>query len=79
MRAVDAADYVVWRRGLGTEYTQEYYNIWRANFGATAAGSGATAGGSAFAVANLPSSADTAVPEIAAFCSVFLACFLTGN
>jgi hypothetical protein len=35
-------------------------NIWRAHFGQSAA-SGATAGGSAFAVANLPASA--AVPE----------------
>jgi autotransporter-associated beta strand protein len=51
---VDAADYVVWRKGLGTTYTQNDYNVWRANFGATA-GSGATAG--------LPSSA---VPEPAA-------------
>jgi hypothetical protein len=30
---VDAADYVVWRAGLGTEYTEEQYDIWRANFG----------------------------------------------
>jgi hypothetical protein len=47
---VDAADYVVWRRGLGedvTEYTgadgdgdgmvdDEDYNVWRTNFGMTA-------------------------------------------
>jgi hypothetical protein len=33
--AVDAADYVVWRKGLGTIYTQDDYNIWRAHFGAT--------------------------------------------
>jgi T5SS/PEP-CTERM-associated repeat protein len=37
---VDAADYVVWRNGLGTTYTQSDYNVWRANFGRTA-GSGA--------------------------------------
>ena len=30
---VDAADYVVWRNGLGTTYTQDHYDIWRANFG----------------------------------------------
>jgi fibronectin-binding autotransporter adhesin len=30
---VDAADYVVWRNGLGTIYTQNDYNIWRAHFG----------------------------------------------
>jgi hypothetical protein len=34
---VDAADYVVWRKGLGTIYTQNDYNVWRANFGQTAA------------------------------------------
>jgi probable HAF family extracellular repeat protein len=33
---VDAADYVVWRKGLGTIYTQDDYEIWRANFGAVA-------------------------------------------
>src|SRR3954468_12922134 len=37
---VDAADYVVWRKGVGTAYTQNDYNIWRAHFGETA-GSGA--------------------------------------
>ena len=30
---VDAADYVVWRKGLGTTYTQNDYNVWRAHFG----------------------------------------------
>ena len=37
---VDAADYVVWRKGLGTTYAQDDYNVWQANFGATL-GSGA--------------------------------------
>jgi hypothetical protein len=32
---VDAADYVVWRKGLGTTYTQNDFNTWRANFGRT--------------------------------------------
>ena len=31
--AVDAADYVVWRDGLGKTYAQEDYEVWRANFG----------------------------------------------
>jgi uncharacterized protein YjbI with pentapeptide repeats len=35
---VDAADYVVWRNGLGTTYTQADYDAWRANFGQTAGG-----------------------------------------
>jgi hypothetical protein len=46
---VDAADYVAWRHGLGTTYPQTDYDIWRANFGNTAAsGSGSqVAGGQA--------------------------------
>ena len=38
---VDAADYVVWRSGSGTTYTQADYDVWRANFGQTI-GSGGT-------------------------------------
>ncbi|HEY3392709.1 MAG TPA: hypothetical protein VGK58_08375 [Lacipirellulaceae bacterium] len=34
---VDAADYVVWRKLLGTAYTTAYYNIWRSSFGSTTA------------------------------------------
>ncbi len=37
---VDAADYVVWRKGLGTTTSQSEYNDWRAHFGETANGSG---------------------------------------
>jgi hypothetical protein len=36
---VDAGDYVVWRTGLGTIYTEADYEVWLANFGATS-GSG---------------------------------------
>jgi hypothetical protein len=44
---VDAADYVVWRRGLGSSYDQTHYNAWRSNFGAsTGTGSGTIAGAS---------------------------------
>ena len=32
---VDAADYVVWRNGLGTTFTQSDYAVWRAHFGET--------------------------------------------
>jgi hypothetical protein len=31
---VNAADYAVWRKGLGTTYGLAHYDIWRANFGA---------------------------------------------
>jgi hypothetical protein len=37
---VNAADYAVWRKGLGTTYAQSDFNVWRANFGQPA-GSGA--------------------------------------
>jgi len=37
---VDAADYVVWRKGLGTTHVQGDYDVWRSNFGAVGAGSG---------------------------------------
>jgi hypothetical protein len=30
---VDAADYTVWRDGLGTTYSQADYNIWKSDFG----------------------------------------------
>ena len=46
---VDAADYTVWRDGLGSTYGQADYEIWKTNFGKTA-GSGA----SAFAAASIP-------------------------
>jgi probable HAF family extracellular repeat protein len=44
--SVDAADYVVWRKGLGMTYTQNDYDTWRAHFANRAlagAGSDATA------------------------------------
>lgn len=30
---VNAADYVIWRKGLGTTYQQSDYDVWRENFG----------------------------------------------
>jgi sugar lactone lactonase YvrE len=33
--AVDAADYAVWRKGLGTIHLPDDYNVWRAHFGET--------------------------------------------
>jgi hypothetical protein len=51
----DAADYVVWRKGLGTTFTQNDYDVWRANFGATiGAGVTLSATGSASAAAAIP-------------------------
>jgi hypothetical protein len=41
---VDAADYVVWRNGLGQFYDQNDYDVWRAHFGETiSSGTGASA------------------------------------
>jgi hypothetical protein len=34
---VDTADYVAWRNGLGTTYTQSDYDVWRSHFGETVA------------------------------------------
>ena len=57
--AVDAADYVVWRKGLDTTYMQNDYDVWRAQFGQTTLGSGSgSAGGLAIA-----SPSQSAVPE----------------
>ncbi len=49
---VDAADYVLWRKGLGVMYTSAQYGVWRANFGT--ARTGGTGGGSSPAAANIP-------------------------
>jgi hypothetical protein len=54
---VDAADYVVWRKGLGTTYTQSDFDVWRANFGRAVPGAGAGAG------VGDSGDASTAVPE----------------
>jgi T5SS/PEP-CTERM-associated repeat protein len=37
---VDAADYTVWRNGLGTIYQPEDYGLWKSNFGQGGSGSG---------------------------------------
>jgi hypothetical protein len=48
--AVDAADYVVWRK---TDGTPEGFNIWRANFGATV-GSGSAVDTSSLIETGIP-------------------------
>ena len=50
---VDAADYVVWRKSLGSVYTIGDYDVWRASFGQI--------GGSGGSLAALP--LNSAVPE----------------
>jgi endoglucanase len=44
---VDAIDYTVWRDGLGNTYTEDDFQTWKANFGATL-------GGGAAAMTNVP-------------------------
>jgi hypothetical protein len=62
---VDAADYAVWRNGLGTTYTQTDYGAWRANFGNTAAGAGAVADAVANASsANIPEPISSAIASL---------------
>jgi hypothetical protein len=57
---VDMADYVVYRHGLGTLYTQSNYDEWRIHFGQTAEG-------------NLATNANTTIPEPAALLSSAIA------
>jgi hypothetical protein len=58
---VDAADYVVWRNGLGTTHTQAQYQQWRQNFGAS--------GGAG-------SSTNSAVPEPGSYAAIALVTLL---
>ena len=61
---VDAADYVVLRKGLGSNYTQSDFDVWRTHFGLTAGGG-----------SSLPSAEplSVAVPEPAAIALLILA------
>ena len=38
--SVDAADYVVWRKGLNSVYTLDDYHVWRAHYGEAVSGTG---------------------------------------
>jgi hypothetical protein len=70
--SVDAADYVVWRAGLGTTHTQEDYDVWRANFGtatpASGAGNSAALHSGQLAAAAVPEPAAIALTATAAAC-----------
>jgi hypothetical protein len=50
---VDTGDYVAWRNGLGTLYSQSHYSIWRAHYGQTLTEH----------LSALPATANAAVPE----------------
>jgi hypothetical protein len=47
---VNAADYVVWRKGLGTIYSAGDYDVWRAHYGEGGSGSGSGSAASGAAV-----------------------------
>jgi hypothetical protein len=58
---VDMADYVVWRRGLGTIYTQSDYTVWRAHLGQSSSGAVASAN------AEIPEPATLVLSIVASF------------
>ena len=60
---VDAADYVVWRKGVGVEPTETNYEIWLANFGQS---NGSGAGFNANAVVPEPATAAILMTSILA-------------
>lgn len=68
---VNAADYVIWRKGVDVAPTQVNYNLWRANFGRTLGGS-AEANGSADASAAAPEPATVVLVSLglAGFCAM---------
>jgi hypothetical protein len=64
---VDAADYIVWRKGFSTGvYTEDDYSTWRENFGAPAAGAGAVAHSASPAI--VPEPAGTALGLLGLVC-----------
>jgi pullulanase len=63
---VDAADYIVWRKGLSTIYTQSDYNVWLANFGRGTVGSGS--GSTASAAVPEPTSLVLLMVAMAGWC-----------
>jgi len=65
---VDAADYVVWRKGIGVASTPPNYNLWRTNFGEPNGGSGATA---ALPNSAVPEPASLALLLVATACILF--------
>jgi hypothetical protein len=68
---VDAADYVAWRKGVGTIYKQEVYNVWRRQVGAMAASqSGSTAASTGLIV---PEACTCSLAMVALPCCVWAA------
>jgi hypothetical protein len=64
---MDAADYAVWRNGLGTTYTQTDFDLWKAHFGETQSGSGTFASGGASRAVPEPTAATLLVLAVGTF------------
>ncbi|MCA9240649.1 MAG: hypothetical protein KDA37_10630 [Planctomycetales bacterium] len=59
---VDAADYTVWRDGLGATYAASDYQVWRGHYGETGGGAGSTFPTGVVRYASLPSLSPSAAP-----------------
>jgi 3-oxoadipate enol-lactonase len=66
---VDAADYVVWRHGLGTSYTQNDYDVWRSHFGEKA---GSSSAGYAAGASTEPLPPSVPEPMSIALCGIMI-------
>jgi hypothetical protein len=62
---VDAADYTVWRDGLGNAYTEADYDVWKSHFGQLA---GSGAGAKANSVAAEPATLLPLIIAVASWC-----------
>jgi hypothetical protein len=64
---VDAADYTVWRDGLGATYTPMQYEVWKANFGtgSNGKGGGSNSIGTSLSAASVPEPAPESLLMIA--------------
>jgi hypothetical protein len=60
---VDAADYVAWRKGLGTDYTHDDYEVWRAHFGTGSSGIGAGSGAAGYPLGASAEPLPAIIPE----------------
>src|SRR5262245_48222654 len=76
---VDARDYVLWRRGVGTTYIPDDFNVWRAHYGQTASAgsSGIGADSSLTTSAGDESAPMGAVPEPATWILLVTAALTT--
>jgi hypothetical protein len=61
---VDAADYVVWRKGLDTMYSQNDYDVWRANFGRAPSAAWSSGNGTVDPLARVLASAQPLPAEV---------------